>query len=648
MKKEIAIVVAAIILLSVLAVLPVISSDENATNVNKNYDANGEIISSAIITNQTGVSESELPIDVAANDDLVEKIAFYSDRDGDKSEHPINVAVAGDSGGKIAFYSDRDGDDEIYVMNADGTNVKKLTNNTAADWYPAWSPDGSRIAFNSDRDGDREIYVMNSDGSDVVQLTKNSIVDLGPSWSPDGKKIAFKSGSSLLNTGIYVMNADGSDIKSLADPHAYISNQAWSPDGSKIVFSTERNGEQEIYVMNSADGSNKRRLISPAYSKGYKMDDCKPAWSPVGDKIVFYSFRHGYHETTPGTYEVNGEIYIMDPDGNNLVRLTNDPYHTDYVPSWSPDGTRIAFASKRDGDYEIYVMDADGTNVRKLTSNTKKDTGPSWCCISGDGEATVTIESASAAPGSTDTVPIRITNVTNLATANIWLSYNKDVVIVESISEGDLSPITPAIDNAAGVMKMNWFSATGKTGDFVFAYVTLKAVGSAGQSSSLDLDVKELGDASANAIPRTVNDGTFTIKLSVFDTGPPANPYPSISGTHSGTLTPNQTITVSSLYTYPCAGTGGHTEYAKIWNDTWTGEEAFWDEYQGNWHSIAFDNPFTLFADKEYYYEIRTGSYPQIHHTDALSTAKGWINCTSFVDANGKEYNGWIPAIKLA
>ena len=261
--------------------------------------------------------------------------------------------------------------------------------------------------------------------------------------------------------------------------------------------------------------------------------------------------------------------------------------------------------------------------------------------------AVVSIQDATANPGETVTVPINITNVDNMGTADIRLSYDKDVVIVESVSEGDLSPITLGIDNITGVTRMNWFSATGKTGNFVFAYVTLRAIGSAGQSSSLDLDVKELGDTNANAISRTVDDGTFTI-LSIFDTGESANPYPSISGTHYGTIKLNQTITVSSLYTYPCAGTGGHTEYAKLWNDTWPGEEAFWNGYQSNWHSIDFDDLFTLFAEREYYYEIRTGSYPQIHHTDALSTAKGWINCSSFVDANGKEYNGWIPAIKLA
>jgi len=133
----------------------------------------------------------------------------------------------------------------------------------------------------------------------------------------------------------------------------------------------------------------------------------------------------------------------------------------------------------------------------------------------------------------------------------------------------------------------------------------------------------------------------------IFDTGKPANPYPSIMGIHNGIIKPNVTIEVSKLYTYPCAGTGGHTEYARIWNDTWAGKEAHWEGYKGDWHNITFDEPFTLFAERTYYYEIRTGSYPQIHHTPKLPTASGWINCSEFVDANGRIYKGWIPAIRL-
>jgi len=132
----------------------------------------------------------------------------------------------------------------------------------------------------------------------------------------------------------------------------------------------------------------------------------------------------------------------------------------------------------------------------------------------------------------------------------------------------------------------------------------------------------------------------------IFDTGAPANPYPSIAGTHYGTITPNKTIIATKLYTYACEGTGGHTEYARIWNETWEAN-ATWEGYAGDWHNISFDKTVVLLAGEIYFYEIRTGSYPQIHHTDALLTANGWINCTEFKDVNGRVYHDWIPAIKL-
>ena len=132
----------------------------------------------------------------------------------------------------------------------------------------------------------------------------------------------------------------------------------------------------------------------------------------------------------------------------------------------------------------------------------------------------------------------------------------------------------------------------------------------------------------------------------IFDTGAPTNPYPSIFGTHTGTITPSCSVNVSTLYTYPCPGTGGHTEYAEIGNATWNAT-ATWEGYAGDWHNISFDKTVVLLANEEYNYTIRTGSYPQIHHTPELPTANGWINCTEFVDANGKKYTNWIPAIRL-
>jgi hypothetical protein len=171
-----------------------------------------------------------------------------------------------------------------------------------------------------------------------------------------------------------------------------------------------------------------------------------------------------------------------------------------------------------------------------------------------------------------------------------------------------------------------------------------------------------MGDYSAN-INITSNDPdesviTVPVHLTVkpvtliFDTEQPKNPYPSIFGTHNGTITPNVTIcNVSQLYTYPCPGTGGHSEYVAFYNAT-TGKEianGTWNGYQGagDYHYIELNVPFDLQATVTYNYTIRTGSYPQIHHTDALPTANGWINCTEFIDANGKRYDDWIPAIRL-
>jgi parallel beta-helix repeat protein len=131
----------------------------------------------------------------------------------------------------------------------------------------------------------------------------------------------------------------------------------------------------------------------------------------------------------------------------------------------------------------------------------------------------------------------------------------------------------------------------------------------------------------------------------IFDTG--KGDYPSISGTHNGTITPFYDINISKMYTYPCAGTGGHAEYVKIWQGTETIVEESWNGYTGDWHNITFDEQFTLETGNTYNYTIRTGSYPQIHHTPELLTAKGWITCTSFEDANGNVHTDWIPAIRL-
>jgi hypothetical protein len=259
---------------------------------------------------------------------------------------------------RIAFHSDRDGNWEIYVMNADGSGVTRLTNNPAVDWNASWSPDGKYIAFVSERDGDREIYVMNADGSRVTRLTNHPNWDEFPAWSPDGKRIAFQSYRDG-NWEIYVMNTNGSGQANLTNNPALDWFPSWSPDGKYIAFVSERDGNEEIYVMN-ADGSGVTRLTNnPA------VDDL-PSWSPDGKYIAFVSERDG-----------DREIYVMNADGSGVTRLTNNPAE-DWFPSWSPDGKLIAFVSNRDGNWEIYVMNADGSGLTRLTNNPAEDWFPSW------------------------------------------------------------------------------------------------------------------------------------------------------------------------------------------------------------------------------------------------------------------------------
>ena len=187
-------------------------------------------------------------------------------------------------------------------------------------------------------------------------------------------------------------------------------------------------------------------------------------------------------------------------------------------------------------------------------------------------------------------------------------------------------------------------------------------------SEMLQFDVKSPDGSQLNITSHKVtleeinNGGIFNFNITLeapeaptaltFDTGTPANPYPSISGTHNGTITPYVTIyNVSKLYTYPCPGTGGHTEYVAFYSDPNRTEkitEGHWNGYASDWHNVSF-SPFTMLAKHTYYYTIKTGSYPQIHHAPVVEAEGGMgiINCSSFVDANGRSYTNWIPAIRL-
>src|SRR6266566_10080225 len=210
-----------------------------------------------------------------------------------------------------------------YIVNADGSNAFWLPGDGMG---PAWSPDGTRIAFRSSG----QIYVMNADGTNPTPLTSNG--GFSPAWSPDGARIAFSHAGHIL-----LMNADGSNVTALTDTSHVVGagGPMWSPDGAKIAFQTYG----QIYVMN-ADGTSLIRLYSGSFVG-------RPTWSPDGTKLVF-------------NYSSN-EIDVVNVDGTNLIRLgISEPLGFE-VPAWSPDGTKILVSAYLESGF-VYVVNADGSN----------------------------------------------------------------------------------------------------------------------------------------------------------------------------------------------------------------------------------------------------------------------------------------------
>lgn len=263
----------------------------------------------------------------------------------------------------IAFASDIDGDWDIYLTDSVGKLPIKLTRNNSADYYPAWSPDGSKIAFFSRRDGNHEIYVMRSDGSNQMRLTNNPTVDKAPSWSPDGKQLAFTS-NRQGHFNIYILKLENGNMENLTDNIFEDEIPIWAPDGDTIVFHSKRKLNWDIYTINVETREEHRLTHQP-------LMDTYPAWSHDGKFIVYASMRQDLDQA-------DFDLYIMDaPNGDNKTALT-DTQTDEAVPSWSPDGSMIAFQSEQDGRWVIHLMNADGSERRELIDNGAWVTQPKW------------------------------------------------------------------------------------------------------------------------------------------------------------------------------------------------------------------------------------------------------------------------------
>jgi Tol biopolymer transport system component len=274
------------------------------------------------------------------------------------------VLVASGCGGSsshgdaIAFVSTRGGDYAIYGMNADGSDEGRLTDERGDPGTPeglrfqtdpAWSPDGTQIAFASAREGSFDIYVMDADGSDTRRLTTSDANEQGPTWSPNGDRIAFSRSDD--GGHVWVMNADGSGERRLTTALAEEGEPAWSPDGQWIAFTRRASAGdfREIWVAHP-DGTGQRSVTS------LDAQSFAPAWSPDSTQLAFSA-----NADSP-----KFDIYVIGADGMGLRRPVQSAADA-FEPAWSPDGGEIAFSS--DGAIVLTTLAGDEQRITDPETN---------------------------------------------------------------------------------------------------------------------------------------------------------------------------------------------------------------------------------------------------------------------------------------
>ena len=276
--------------------------------------------------------------------------------------------------GKIAFHSKRDGNHEIYTMDSDGSDQTRLTFNESKDVAPVWSPNGRQIAFHSSRHDDNdphtaeenmEIYVMDADGSNQRRLTHYPGLDGYADWHPDGSQIAFDS-TRDGNFNIYVMDTDGSNVKQVTDLE-FASRPRWSPDGKRIAFEGYMGGNQRnIYVI-SANGTAPFRVSKPRPKAHMFLGD----WSPDGKQILY---KETVNANLANSFAVIATLNLV---GQRKVKhwdrlpVPRMPFHS---TAFSADGKSILFAGKRNNAAsDIYRFHLADRKLIQLTDSPGPD-----------------------------------------------------------------------------------------------------------------------------------------------------------------------------------------------------------------------------------------------------------------------------------
>jgi len=264
--------------------------------------------------------------------------------------------------GRLAYGVRVAGNVDIYSILPDGTDPRRLTEDIAFDACAAYNARGDRIAFCSDRAEPGvvfEIWTMQADGTDQRRLTTLGGRATFPDFSPDGRRVAFQwRALDATRFDIWTVRADGSKPRQLTDtPDVHDQWPAWSPSGRKIVFVRfDAAGTASQLWLMDRHGRHQRQLTFDATFK-----DQVPDWRPDGKQIA---------------YLADNDIWVVNPDGTGQINVTNTPNVREYGTAWSPDGRRIAYLNIDDG--KVYTMAADGTGVRPATTDLGAEFVPAW------------------------------------------------------------------------------------------------------------------------------------------------------------------------------------------------------------------------------------------------------------------------------
>ncbi len=282
------------------------------------------------------------------------------------SDTPLDIESA-DAASVIFFESDRDGNWNIYRMDTAGNNQTRLNSDSSTEGVPRYSSAANKIVFESNRSGNYDIYVMNTAGStSPTRLTTSADNEFWASWSPAGTQIAYTRETGGKRE-IYIMNADGSNQRRLTSNNQFSAFPTWSKDGSKIAFmrNTEstlqcNSGNWDIYVI-GVNGSGQTKLTTNGYGDMY------PVWSHANNKITYT----GCEEESSGwSTSYVPHIWTMSATGSGQVKLTTED---DWASTWSEDGTKILFATARDGNDEVYAMNSSGSSLTNLTRRSSSN-----------------------------------------------------------------------------------------------------------------------------------------------------------------------------------------------------------------------------------------------------------------------------------